>query len=504
MKTDINNWITLTGIALLAFAIGIDLTSISIALPQIQYHISGSLGITVWIQYAYLLTIVIFLPPINRLSHSLTTRKLLLIGGGCFVFGVMIIEFSSYMSFLIFARIIQGFGTAALIPAMLTWLEEFQSQANIKSRWFETMTTLGLAVGPLVSAIYIQDNQFDNIDNMTFKISLLGFLLCFATDRKQRKLQHIHLDTLGILTLGIALFAMLLALTKGPSWGWGSVFVNVGFLIAIGSGGFFVYHTLSHKDPIYNLNYVKTPMLFNRALAAFVTGWFLAVLLMGIPLFANDALQRLHYVVAMCMLCLTVPQFISFHLLKFDPDIMPMRFRVTASYIGFIITALLLTQVSRSSSLVYMGIALIPAGLSWGINMKLITDSKQEGSKEAINAFSTLLISLATLGALIGSAMTITYFRSVEKSVTLAAISSGKIILPVDLSGKSEGLVQMIFNIGDVDLLAEHMDYALVYKIMPIVREASAVAFQNTLWMMFFSAVAAYGVTILVRKVWKL
>ena len=119
--SDVRDWITLLGLSLLGFAIGQDLTSVCVSLTKIQAHAAESSVMALWVVYIYLLTIAVMLPVFDQYSKILPQRKMFLYGGLAFTVGEFFITRSTNSWLLLTARVIQGVGTACLLPAIWSW-----------------------------------------------------------------------------------------------------------------------------------------------------------------------------------------------------------------------------------------------------------------------------------------------------------------------------------------------------------------------------------------------
>ena len=88
------------------------------AIPEIIKEFKISYGTAAWIFSAYLIVAAVMTPVAGRLSDLYGKKKILLILLSTYIVGLVAGGFAYNISFLLIARIIQGFGLAA-VPARI-------------------------------------------------------------------------------------------------------------------------------------------------------------------------------------------------------------------------------------------------------------------------------------------------------------------------------------------------------------------------------------------------
>jgi len=199
---------------------------------------------------------------------------------------------------------------------------------------------------------------------------------------------------------------------------------------------------------------------------------------------------------------LTFTQFLTFYYLREIEQDIDQITRYMICFGGFAITAFMLSFVSADSSIIFVGMSLIPAGFAWGMSTQIITETNNSQANEntTISPDSNTLINAVIVGALMGTALSFTFFKWFQKAFALDKISDGKILLPVDLSGSTTGLVQTIFDMGNIEKLGQHIPYRTLEKLVPILRQAGTFGIQHLAWLLIIISVIGFFASYLTQR----
>jgi len=75
-----------------------------------------------WVAGSYLVCSTLLLPLFSQYTDRLGTRRVLVAGHACFLTGTLLMSWAPTMSLLLAARVVQGIGAAAIMPAVLAAL----------------------------------------------------------------------------------------------------------------------------------------------------------------------------------------------------------------------------------------------------------------------------------------------------------------------------------------------------------------------------------------------
>ncbi|HET9003141.1 MAG TPA: DHA2 family efflux MFS transporter permease subunit [Gemmatimonadaceae bacterium] len=263
-------WLILLGLITAAIMEVLDTTIVNVALPQM----AGNLGATQqeigWVSTGYILSNVIFLPMTAFFTERFGRQRYLVVSIILFAVASFFCGTSHSLWELVFWRIMQGAGGAALLStaqATLRQIFPLEEQGLVQAVFL-----LGIIVAPTLGPTlggWITDNYtwnwcfFINVPIAMASIFLVGTFLHDPPDQKAKKGE---VDWLGIGLLTVGIGALQYVLEEGSQKDWFSD--NLILRLAIISGiclVTMVWWEMSsrNKHPVVNFR-----VLHNRQLAA--------------------------------------------------------------------------------------------------------------------------------------------------------------------------------------------------------------------------------------------
>ncbi|UVJ39322.1 MFS transporter [Arthrobacter sp. CJ23] len=243
----------------------------------------GILGVTAddasWLVTATLLTSAVATPIVSRSADMYGKQKMMLVCLSLMVLGSIIAAVGGSFLWVIVGRALQGF-SAALIPVGISIMRDELPKEKIGSAVALMSATLGIgsALGLPLAGILYQAFGWHSIFWVSATAGLL-LLLAVAFIVPESKVRTPgRFDYVGALVLSGALAALLLAISKGGSWGWRSEPVLLLFLTAVVLLGIWVPYEFKVSQPMVDLRTSgKRPVLMTNV----------ASLLIGFAMFAN-------------------------------------------------------------------------------------------------------------------------------------------------------------------------------------------------------------------------
>lgn len=200
-------------LALLAFSGGIfciqlDAFALNLALLQIGRDLEAPEGWLKWVVSGYLLSVGMFMLAAGRLSDRFGYRRLLMIGLSVFGMASMLCAVAPSMSFLVFARVLQGVGGACIMPAGLALLTNIYP-AEQRGRAIGFAIGLGgvaTALGPFFGGALTEWYSWRLIFWMNVPIVLFAIGCCYiARPMVIRRTESKELDVIGLFVISLAL-----------------------------------------------------------------------------------------------------------------------------------------------------------------------------------------------------------------------------------------------------------------------------------------------------------
>jgi EmrB/QacA subfamily drug resistance transporter len=263
--------VTLAVLALAGLAYALQQTMIIPALPSLQRDLHTSTAWATWLLTAFLLVSAVATPVLGKLGDQYGKERFLLVSLLVFFVGCFAAIFAWNIWSLIAFRAIQGFGGAVFPLSFAIVFDEFPPEkvgagVGMVSAILGVGGGLGLVLsGALVD--YASWRWLFIVGAAFVGIAAIG-VWRFVPESPVKTPSK--LDPLGASLLSALLITLLLALTEGPTWGWGSGRVIALFVACAVFAYGWVRAELSVADPMVDVRMmVKRTVLFTNLAAVF-------------------------------------------------------------------------------------------------------------------------------------------------------------------------------------------------------------------------------------------
>ena len=250
-------WLTLGCVAFALFMVMLDNTVVNVALPSIQRDLGIGLSELQWTVNAYALTFAVLMLTGGKLADFLGRRRVFIAGLAVFTASSLACGLATSGEMLIAARTVQGIGAALMMPATLSIISATfpVQQRGLAIGIWAGVSAMALAIGPLVGGLLTQHIDWSWIFFINVPIGVLAIVAARLFIRESRDPStDQRLDMPGLLTSGIALFALTFALIEANDYGWTSP--TILSLFAVAGIGFvaFVLLELHQRVPMLDLS----------------------------------------------------------------------------------------------------------------------------------------------------------------------------------------------------------------------------------------------------------
>lgn len=266
----------IAAVALGALSAALAQTLIIPVLPTLTEDLGTTAGGAQWLLTATLLVAAISVPVMGRFADMFGRRLLLLIALGALAAGSLIDTFTSNYELMLAGRAIAGLSAAA-IPLGISLLAVSlpAHQRGSATALISAMLGIGGAVGlPLAGLIG------DNADyHLLFAIGAAGALISFVAVlvlvEEPEFERESHVDWPGIVLLTTGLATLVLAVSQGGTWGWGSPATIGLFVVAIIALGTLARVEERVAHPLINMPAFKRPPIALTNIASLFIGFAL-------------------------------------------------------------------------------------------------------------------------------------------------------------------------------------------------------------------------------------
>jgi MFS family permease len=278
---------TNTLVAVLAFAGITDALTQALVfpiVPRLPQYLNAPPSDTAWTVTVILLCGAVATPVMGRLGDMYGKRRMLLVNMGLLVAGSVVCALSDSLTPMIIGRALQGLANG-IIPLGVSILREETPAARLPMATAVMLGSLGVgaAVGLPTAALIA-----DRIDwHLLFWIGgalaavATLFVVRYVPESKVRTGGRV--DVTGTVGLATGLACLLLAVSKGEDWGWGSGTTLVLFAVAgivLPLWGWFELRT---PHPMVDLRTAARPQVLFTNLAAVAIGFTLLAMQLVLP-----------------------------------------------------------------------------------------------------------------------------------------------------------------------------------------------------------------------------
>src|SRR6266487_2693844 len=208
-------WWTLGAVAFGLFMIMLDNTIVNVALPSIQRDLGIGISELEWVVNGYALTFAVLMLTGGKLADLLGRRLIFIVGLAIFTGASLACGLAPSAGFLIGARVVQGVGAALMNPATLSIITATfpPRQRGTAIGIWAGVSAMALAIGPLIGGFLTEHASWSWVFFINVPIGILGIVAAFIfIDESRDTSLEQRLDPLGLLSSGIALFALTYAL----------------------------------------------------------------------------------------------------------------------------------------------------------------------------------------------------------------------------------------------------------------------------------------------------
>ncbi len=275
-----NAWLTLAMTALVGFMVSLEITVISLALPEIRASFEGTAESTIsWIITAYNIGLAALLLVAGWGADRFGRRRVFITGLLIFAVGSLLSGLAPTIETLIVARVLQSIGGAMQFPSGLALLlTAFPPQRRqMAIGVWGAMGGLAAAVGPPMGGFLVGLFGWPSVFLINVPVALLaavGAVLWITESKGEVPDGRVDLISIPLGTIGVG--AIVAAIVRAEEWGWSSTAALTTFAVAAVLILAFVLRSRHHPRPLFNLELFAIPSfsLGNVGSVFFVVAFF--------------------------------------------------------------------------------------------------------------------------------------------------------------------------------------------------------------------------------------
>ncbi|MFD8724953.1 MFS transporter [Streptomyces sp. NPDC059629] len=286
-------WFTLITVAVGVMMVALDGTIVAIANPAIQRDLGATFAQVQWITNGYFLALAVSLITAGKLGDRFGHRQTFLIGVVGFAAASGAIGLSSSIGAVVTFRVFQGLFGALLMPAALGLLRATfpAEKLNMAIGIWGMVIGASTAGGPILGGVLVQHVSWQSVFFINVPVGLIALVLgaVMLLDHRAENAPR-SFDLLGIALLSGAMFCLVWALIKAPSWGWGDGKTWAFIAASVLGFALFAFWETKVKEPLIPLGLFRSVPLS----AGVVLMVLMAIAFMGGLFFVTFYLQNVH------------------------------------------------------------------------------------------------------------------------------------------------------------------------------------------------------------------
>jgi EmrB/QacA subfamily drug resistance transporter len=287
----VRSWVIPTFVAMIgAFMSILDTTIVNVAIPKMLVVFGTTPSGIEWVSTIYTLALGVVTPLAGWLGDYLGYRRLYIAALAVFTLGSGLCAVAGSLGSLIAFRVLQAVGGGLIMPMVMAMVMQMVPRERFGTAMgiFGMALLLAPAIGPTVGGYLVQYVDWRWVFTINVPIGILGIFLARLVLPAFDDEEAGSFDWWGAAFVAISLFSLLLALSEGQSWGWGSESIVYLFYIAAVFMGLFIWRELTTPEPLLDLRLFRYPSftLGNLVLFIMTIGMFGA--LFYLPIFLQD------------------------------------------------------------------------------------------------------------------------------------------------------------------------------------------------------------------------
>ncbi|MES0838369.1 MFS transporter [Nocardiopsis tropica] len=236
-----------------------------------------------WVITVTLLSGTVAAPIFGRLGDLYGKRRVLLAALGLMVLGSLLSGFTSGLVPMVAGRALQGLALGAIpLGIGIIWEQVPPERRSMAAAFMSSSLGIGGALAIPLAAFIAQNFDWHWLFFGTAVLGALAMVAIFVVVPEGQRVVG-RFDVTGALGLTLGLTTLLLAVSKGSEWGWGSV-TTVGLLVAtVAILVLWSLFELRVKEPLLNLRTASRRPVLLTNLAAITVGMAFFVVTLVLP-----------------------------------------------------------------------------------------------------------------------------------------------------------------------------------------------------------------------------
>ncbi|MCZ8512704.1 DHA2 family efflux MFS transporter permease subunit [Paenibacillus filicis] len=253
-----------SSLALIAIVMGtfvavLNSSLMNVALPQFVTVFGSTVATIQWVITGYMLASAVVIPLSGFLGDTLGAKNLFVLSVAGFTVGSILCGLAWSDSSLILFRIVTGLAGGFIMPIGMSIIYSTFPREKVGTAlgMWGVATMVAPALGPTLGGYIIQYYSWRLLFFMSIPFGIAAVILGKVLLKPTPQKKGLKLDVWGMIFSMLFFGCLLLALSKGQSEGWTSLYIVSLFYVSFFSLLLFIWVELGVSNPLLNLRVFK-------------------------------------------------------------------------------------------------------------------------------------------------------------------------------------------------------------------------------------------------------
>ncbi len=267
--------LTLAALAVAGMVVSLQQTMVIPLLYRFMEIFHTNVTNVTWVFTSTLLTGAVATPLLSRFGDMYGKKRMIMMTMGLLIVGSLICAVANTLPVMIVGRALQG-TSAAMIPLAIGMIRDTFPREKVTSAIgiVSAMMGVGGTIGMLITGVIADHTKSPHpVFWTSVGLAVLGTVMVAVSAHDSGARIGGRPDYVGALLLGAWLVCLLLAISQGNTWGWGSAGVIGLFAAAAAVCAAWVATELKVREPLVRLQLLVGPRSLSANLASMLLGF---------------------------------------------------------------------------------------------------------------------------------------------------------------------------------------------------------------------------------------
>jgi len=242
-------------------------------LPTLQNELNTSQSAVSWVLIAWLLSAAVATPILGKVGDMIGKAKTLVLALAAIGLGSLIAALAPSIELVIAGRIVQGLG-GAIVPLSFGIIRDEFPPARVPSAVgiLSAVIAVGSGVGTILAGPIVDLFGWHGLFWVPLAVVTVTATLAFFFVPESPVKAGGTINWLAAALLAAWLIALLLPLSLGTRWGWGSPAVIGLFVVAVVLAAAWVTVEVRSSNPVIDMKMMRLPAVWTSNLVALLFG----------------------------------------------------------------------------------------------------------------------------------------------------------------------------------------------------------------------------------------